>query len=62
MAKRQSFADKALKKKQVVNCRVCKSPMVATKVIFPQKSANGSVKYKTDIVNVCKCNHKEIYG
>jgi len=62
MAKRQSFADKASKKKHVINCGVCDTAMVATKVVFPQKTENGGVKYKTSVVNVCKCNHKEIYG
>lgn len=62
MAKRQSFADKAAKKKHVINCSVCGSLLVATKVVLPQRTRNGNIKYKTDIVNVCKCNHKEIYG
>lgn len=62
MAKRQSFADKASKKKHVEICGVCDSPKVATKVVFPQKGTNGGIKYKTNVVNVCKCNHKEVYG
>jgi len=62
MAKRQSFADKASKKKHVLTCPVCDSPMVSTKVVFPEKSSRGGVKYKTNVVNICKCNHKEIYG
>ena len=62
MAKRQSFADKASKKKHVLICGVCDTPKVATKVVFPSKSENGGVKYKTSVINVCKCNHQEIYG
>ncbi len=62
MAKRQSFADKASKKKHVKDCAVCNSPMVPTKVVFPGKTENGGVKYKTNIVHICKCNHKEVYG
>ncbi len=62
MAKRQSFADKASKKKHVINCSVCDSPLVATKVVFPIKTETGGIKYNTNVVQVCKCNHKEVYG
>lgn len=62
MAKRQSFADKASKKKHVVTCGVCDSPKISTKVVFPQKTESGGIKYKTSVVDICKCNHKEIYG
>ncbi len=62
MAKRQSFADKAAKKKHVVTCEVCNSPITATLVVLPQTTGKGTVKYKKSIVNICKCNHKEIYG
>jgi len=62
MAKRQSFADKASKKKHVKNCDVCDTAIVPTKVVFPMKMGGGSVKYKTSVVQVCKCNHKEVYG
>ena len=62
MAKRQSFADKASKKKHMQTCGVCETPKVATKVVFPIKTEKGGIKYNTNIVQVCKCNHQEIYG
>ncbi|MEE9552869.1 MAG: hypothetical protein V3W18_01125 [candidate division Zixibacteria bacterium] len=62
MAKRQSFADKASKKKHAIDCEVCGTSKVTTKVVFPQKTENGDIKYKTNIVHVCKCNQKEVYG
>ncbi len=62
MAKRQSFADKASKKKHVLNCEVCNSPITATLVVLPQTTGSGNIKYKKRMVSVCKCNHKEIYG
>lgn len=62
MAKRQSFADKAAKKKHVVDCKVCSSPIIPTLVVLPQTAGKGNIKYKKSMVNICKCNHKEIYG
>lgn len=62
MAKRQSFADKAAKKKHVINCEVCNSPITATLVVLPQTTGRGTIKYKKSMVKICKCNHKEIYG
>jgi hypothetical protein len=62
MAKRQSFADKASKKKHVVNCQVCGSPITPTAFILPLNTDTGSVKYKRSIVGICKCNHKKYYG
>ena len=62
MAKRQSFADKASKKKHVVDCDVCNSPITPTLVVLPQTTDRGTVKYKKAMVNICKCNHKEVYG
>lgn len=62
MAKRQSFADKAAKKKHVVNCDVCNSPITPTLVVSPMTAGNGAIKYKKNVVKICKCNHKEIFG
>jgi len=62
MAKRQSFADKASKKKHVVNCAVCGSPITPTMFILPTPTDSDSVKYKRSIVGICKCNHKKYYG
>jgi hypothetical protein len=62
MAKRQSFADKANKKKSVIECPVCKGPVTPTMFILPLNAANGSVKLKRNIIGVCKCNYKQYYG
>lgn len=61
MAKRQSFAEKAAKKKHTVNCPVCESPITFVKYTKAERSANGW-KYRTVNVGVCKCNHSEVYG
>jgi hypothetical protein len=62
MAKRQSFADKATKKKHVMECPVCHGPITPTLFILPSTTSVGSVKYKRSIVGICKCNHKKYYG
>jgi hypothetical protein len=62
MAKRQSFADKANKKKSVIECPVCKGPITPTMFILPMDAANGAVKLKRSIISICKCNHKQYYG
>jgi hypothetical protein len=62
MAKRQSFADKASKKKHVIECPVCNSPVTSTMFIIPTPTESGSIKYKKSMIHVCKCNHKQYYG
>lgn len=62
MAKRQSFADKAKKVKHVVNCPKCNSPITSTLVVRTVLSEQGALKYRKNMVPVCKCNYKEIYG
>ncbi len=61
MAKKQSFADKASKKKHVVNCPICESPINYIKYVKAERTSNGW-KFKTTNVGVCKCNHSEVYG
>jgi hypothetical protein len=61
MAKKQSFADKASKKKHTINCPVCDSEISYVKYIKAERSERGW-KFKTTNVGVCKCNHAEIYG
>jgi hypothetical protein len=61
MAKKQTFADKVAKKKFVVNCPVCSSPVTYIKYAKAERSARGW-KFRTINVGVCKCNHSEIYG
>ena len=62
MARRQSFLDKATKKKQIINCDVCGSPVTPTIVVLAQRAGDGAIKYKKNMVKICKCNRKEIYG
>jgi len=63
MAKRMSFADKAKKEKQVVNCPVCSSAITPTLVFKAYRSqTSGNWKFKKVHLGVCKCNHKEVYG
>ena len=62
MAKRQSFADKASKKKHTVSCPVCGTAITPTLFVLPVISESGSTKFKKNVVPVCKCNHKEYYG
>jgi hypothetical protein len=62
MAKRQSFADKASKKKHIIECAVCHSPITPTAFILPTPGDGGSIRFKRSIVGVCKCNHKKYYG
>jgi hypothetical protein len=62
MAKRQSFADKASKKKHIIECAVCGTPITPTMFIIPTPGEGGSLKLKRSIINICKCNHKQYYG
>ncbi|MEP0827435.1 MAG: hypothetical protein AB1690_02325 [Candidatus Zixiibacteriota bacterium] len=61
MAKKQSFAEKATKKKHVVNCPVCESPISFVKYVKAEKT-DGGWKFRTTNVGVCKCNHSQVYG
>jgi len=61
MAKKQSFADKASKKKDEVFCPVCEQVITFVKYTRAERSKNGW-KFRTTNVGVCKCNHSEIYG
>ncbi len=61
MAKKQSFADKASKKKEERNCPVCEQVITFVKYTRAERSQNGW-KFRTTNVGVCKCNHSEIYG
>jgi hypothetical protein len=63
MAKRQSFADKASKKAHVKTCPVCNSVMEAVRLVDPAYTTDKkSWKFKDKIVEICKCNEKEILG
>jgi hypothetical protein len=61
MAKKQSFSDKANKKKFVMTCPVCEAEISRIKYVKAEKSENGW-RFRTVNVGVCNCNRKEIYG
>jgi phage FluMu protein Com len=63
MAKRQSFADKASKKAHVKICPICNSALNAVRLVDPAfTSDKKSWKFKDKIVEICKCNEKDILG
>ncbi|MCC6962627.1 MAG: hypothetical protein IT585_05195 [candidate division Zixibacteria bacterium] len=63
MAKRQSFADKASKKAHVKLCPVCGTAVEPTRVVDPTYTTDKkSWKFKDRIVEICKCNQKELLG
>ncbi len=63
MPKGTTFADKMSKKKQAVICRTCESPIESVLYVKPYRDdEKGSWKYHEQVVGVCKCNQKEIYG
>jgi hypothetical protein len=61
MAKRQSFADKASKKKDVRVCPNCNQPLTSTLVVSPEPTADGkSYKMRSRNIAICKCNEKSV--
>ncbi len=65
MAKGQSFADKLAKKSQVSTntCPVCNGEYKRIKSVKSyQSDSSGSWKFNQKMVNVCKCNEKEVYS
>ncbi len=63
MGKTRSFADKMIKDKgQHTFCPVCGSALQPVRTLMPEKNAaTGYFKFRDRIVQVCKCNHKEVY-
>jgi hypothetical protein len=61
MAKKQSFADKASKKKHVSVCPICNSEVLHIKLMKAVKR-DGNWRFTNRPVGVCKCNEAEIYG
>lgn len=63
MAKDQSFAAK-LKKGDThqVKCPDCGNTYTILKVVSTEKSELDTYKFKENMVAVCKCNEKEVYG
>jgi hypothetical protein len=61
MAKKQSFADKANKRKHAVICPVCNSESTAVKLVQAEKRGENW-RFVNKPVMVCKCNEKEVFG
>ncbi len=61
MAKRQSFADKAAKKKHSDHCPVCGGEITHIK-LMKAVNRDGSWRFVNRPVGVCKCNEAEVYG
>ncbi len=59
MAKKQSFADKASKKKHVAVCPACGNAINFTKIVKPVKTEKGFYKMKSFTVGVVKCANKD---
>lgn len=62
MAKQQSFADKIYKKKHVVQCPVCKDNLLPVIHMVSELKSDGVLKFRRKKVQVCKCNHAQVYG
>ena len=64
MAKQQDFAEKAKKgmSEKGVKCLKCGTVKVPTLYVQSMRSAHGSYRFNRQLVQVCKCNEKEIYG
>ncbi len=65
MAKVKTFVDKLRKMSEAhANvCPVCNTEIHRVKVVRSVKSEEtGAYRYKQLMVNVCKCNEKEVYG
>ena len=62
MAKKQSFAEKTMKKAHQSICPVCGAEMQYVRRVKALKTDAGSWKFRSVNVGVCKCNEKEIYA
>jgi uncharacterized C2H2 Zn-finger protein len=64
MAKQQDFAEKAKKgmAEKGFKCPRCGTVKVPTLYVQSMRSAHGSYRFNRQLVQVCKCNEKEIYG
>jgi hypothetical protein len=64
VAKRQSFADKVAhaQAKGPRNCPQCGGPVQVVQLVVSEQTPAGSYRFNKKMVNVCKCNSKEIYG
>ncbi|HXG38911.1 MAG TPA: hypothetical protein VNL36_09115 [Bacteroidota bacterium] len=64
MAKQTDFAEKAKKgmAEKGVKCPKCGTVKVPTLYVQSMQSTHGSYRFNRQLVQVCKCNEKEIYG
>ncbi|MCK4272856.1 hypothetical protein KAU04_08175 [bacterium] len=64
MAKRQSFAEKSAhaQSKHQRTCPVCGAAIRSVRWVAAEVSSKNAFKFNHKMVNVCKCNEKEIYG
>jgi RNase P subunit RPR2 len=61
--KLRTFADKVQAKTHVVYCPKCNSPLQPVHLVRSVKSEpSGIWKFKRQVVQVCKCNQKEVYS
>lgn len=61
--KQRTFADKVKAQKHVVICPKCNSPIQTVFLVRTVKSEHsGAWKFKQKLVQVCKCNQKEVYS
>ncbi|MCD6594940.1 hypothetical protein J7L68_04610 [bacterium] len=60
--KQRTFSDKISKGTgpRGEKCPVCGEVIQTVKIIRPYKAENGSWRYIEEMVNVCKCNSKEM--
>ncbi len=64
MAKVKSFVDKLRKMSEFSAdiCPVCNSEIHRVKLVRSERSeATGSWRFNQNMVDVCKCNEKEVY-
>jgi hypothetical protein len=61
--KQRTFADKVQAKTHVVECPKCNSPIQPVLMVRSVKSETSGVwKFKRQLIQVCKCNQKEVYS
>ncbi|MGE5314795.1 MAG: hypothetical protein ACM3Q4_08900 [Acidobacteriota bacterium] len=64
MAKQQDFAEKAKKAamEKGVKCAKCGGQKVSTLYINSVKTDKSTYRFNRAMVQVCKCNEKEVYA
>lgn len=64
MAKTQDFAEKVKKAtmERGLKCPKCSSIKIPTLFINSVKTSGGTFRFNRSLVQVCKCNEKEVYA